>query len=287
MSNQPQVVIAPRVRPGPDYADAFGFLFKRPGGVQAIFIGGILLMFSFLILPLLVALGWGVALGRATAAGDPELPRFQVGMAADGLKAVVIMLLYSIPIVVVYFLALIPMFLMSSDSSEGSPLFIFSTFGMMLLFMAYALALVAIQPALFAVFIADGTIGSCFRFQRIKDLIKTWGGDYAAAAAIVFGMSYVGQFGFILLFIGVFFTMFYHLAFTSHISGQLARPLITGVAPGSDPAFAQNVAPAPVYTEPAAPEPAVADPVDPPEVPQPTESPGPPEAPPAPSGPTA
>lgn len=244
MSNQPQVVIAPRVRPGPDYADAFGFLFKRPGGVQAIVIGGILLMFSFLIVPLLVVLGWGVALGRATAAGDPELPRFQIGMAADGLKAVVIMLLYSLPILGVYVLALIPIFLMPG-TSEGSPLFIFSTFGMMFLFMAYALVLVAMQPALFAVYIADGTIGSCFRFQRIKDLVKTWGGDYAAAAAIVFGMSYVGQLGFILLFIGVFFTMFYHLAFTSHVSGQLARPLITGVAPGSDPLFAENVAPAP------------------------------------------
>jgi hypothetical protein len=252
VNNQPPVT-APRVRPGPDYADAFGFLFKRPGGVQAILIGGILLMFSFLIVPLLVVLGYGVALGRATAAGDPELPRFQIGMAADGLKAVVVMLLYSVPIIVVYVLALIPMFLMSSDGSEGSPLFIFSTFGIGLVAIAYALVFVAMQPAVFAVFIADGTIGSCFRFERIKDLVKTWGGDYAAAAAIVFGMSYAGQLGFILLFIGVFFTMFYHLAFTSHVSGQLARPLITGVAPGSDPAFAENVSPAPVYTEPLAP----------------------------------
>lgn len=265
MSNQPRVVIAPRVRPGPDYADAFGFLFKRPGGVQAIVIGGILLIFSFLIVPLLVVLGWGVALGRATAAGDPELPRFQIGMAADGLKAVVIMLLYTLPMLVVYFLALIPIFLMP-ETSEGSPLFIFSTFGMMLLFMAYVLAFVAIQPALFAVFIADGTIGSCFRFQRMKDLIKTWGGDYAAAAAIVFGLSYAAQFGFVLLFIGVFFTMFYHLAFASHISGQLARPLITGVAPGADPLFAENVAPAPVYTTPVPPA-GSPDPVVAPETP--------------------
>jgi hypothetical protein len=240
--------IAPRVRPGLDYADAFGFLFKRPGGVQAIFIGGILLMFSFLIVPLLVALGWGVALGRATAAGDPELPRFQIGMAADGLRAAVIMLLYALPMLVVYVLALIPLFLMP-ETSEGSPLFIFSTFGMMLLFIACALGFVAMQPALFAVFIANGTIGSCFRFQRIKDLVKTWGGNYAAAAAIVLGMGYVGQLGFILLLIGVFFTMFFHLAFTAHVSGQLARPLITGVAPGSDPLFAENVAPAPVNAE--------------------------------------
>ncbi len=278
MSNQPRVVIAPRVRPGPDYADAFGFLFKRPGGVQAILIGGILLMFSFLIVPLLVVLGYGVALGRATAAGDPELPRFQLGMAADGLKAVVIMLLYSVPIIVFYFLALIPMFLMSSDTSEGSPLFIFSTFGMMLLFMAYALVFVAMQPALFAVFIADGTIGSCFRFERIKELVKTWGGDYAAAAAIVFGMSYAAQFGFVLLFIGVFFTMFYHLAFASHVSGQLARPLITGVAPGSDPVFAENVAPASVYPEPVAQEPVVPDP-DVPPGPEATEAPSTPSDP--------
>lgn len=207
-------------------------MFRRPNGWKVIFIGGILLLFFWLVVPFLVVLGYGVALGRATAAGDSELPRFEVGMAADGFKALVILLLYSLPIIVFYALAFIPIFLFGSGSgAEPSTGFMFSVYGMMFVMMAYSLVLAAFQPALFAIFIADGTIGSCFRLQRIKELVKTWGGDYAGAAAIVFGMSYLVQFGFILLLIGVFFTGFYHLAFTSHVAGQLARPLITGVAP--------------------------------------------------------
>jgi len=258
VNTTPQVVIAPRLRPGLNYSAAFGFLFKRPKGWRVIIIGGILLMFSWLIVPLLVVMGYGVALGRATAAGDPELPRFELGMAGDGLKALVVLLLYSLPIFVVYALTFIPLFLLS-ESSEAPPAFFFLSFGMMFLVMIYGLAFVAVQPALFAVFIADGTIGSCFRFQRIKQVMKTWGGDYAGAAAIVFGMAYLFQFGFILLFIGIFFTGFYHLAFTSHVAGQLAGPLITGIAP----TVAAPAPAAPVAAEPIAPEPPTGDPAGP------------------------
>lgn len=241
-------MVVTRSRADLDYADAFGFLFKRPGGVQVILIGGVLLMFFFLIVPFLVVLGYGVALGRATAAGDPELPRFQIGMAADGLKACVVMFLYALPIVGVYVLTFIPMLLLSESSYPEPPgLAIFGMFGLMFLVMVYSLALAAVQPALFAIYINEGSIGSCFSLARIKAVLKQWGGDYAGAAAIVFGMAYASQFGFILLFVGVFFTSFYHLAFTSHVSGQLARPFITGV-------------PAPVSAEPSSPEPPTPDP---------------------------
>lgn len=259
MNTPPPLVFASRVRIGPNYGEAFGFLFKRPGGWQVLIIGGILLMFFWLIVPFLVVVGYGVALGRATAAGDPELPKFQVGMAGDGLRAVIVMFLYALPIFVFYLLAFIPMFLMSADSTESPAGFLFSMFGMMFFMMAYSLVLAAVQPALFAIFIADGTIGSCFNFQRIKQVIKTWGGDYAGAAAIVFGMGYLIQFGFIFLIIGIFFTVFYHLAFTSHVSGQLARPLITGTSP----TVAANPAP-PGFQEPTVAAPAVAEPAVPP-----------------------
>ncbi len=263
MNTTPQVVIAPRVRPGLNYSEAFGFLFKRPNGWRVILVGGILLMFSWLIVPLLVVMGYGVALGRATAAGDPELPRFELGMAGDGLKALVVIVLYALPIFVVYFLAFIPIILLG-ESAEPPPAFFLLTFGMMFLVMIYGLALAAVQPALFAVFIADGTIGSCFRFQRIKEVMKAWGGDYAGAAAIVFGMAYLFQFGFILLLIGIFFTAFYHLAFTSNVAGQLARPLITGIPPSfPEPGPASPVAAGPLAPAPPAPATAETDPVAP------------------------
>ena len=255
-------MIAPRARPGLDYSDAFSFLFRRPNGWPVLLVGGILLMFFWLLIPLLVVLGYGVALGRATAAGDTELPRFDIGMAGDGLKAAVIWILYALPMFIIYAVAFVPFFFMGIGGSEPPAAFMFMTFAMMFLIMLYGLALAALQPALFAVFIADGTIGSCFNFQRIKSVLKHWGGDYAGAAAIVFGMSYLLQFGFIFLLIGIFFTGFYHLAFTSNVAGQLARPLIPGIA-----AAGQSTAPAPVASDPVGPGPVAAEPT--PEAPAP------------------
>ena len=128
-------MIAPRIRPGLNYPEAFGYLFKRPNGWRVIITGGILLMFFWLIVPLLVVMGYGVALGRATATGDPDLPRFELGMAGDGLKALVVTVLYSAPVIVVYALTFIPI-LVFSESSEPPPAFYLLTFGMMFLIMA-------------------------------------------------------------------------------------------------------------------------------------------------------
>ncbi len=233
MSSEPLDAFVPGMpssSPSLDYEDAFAYLFRRPGGWKALILGGILLLFSWLILPLLVVIGYGAALGRTVAAGDRELPAFQLGMAADGLRAVVIMIGYLVPIVLVYIVAVVPLIVAGETGNEpASGLVFFGSFGILFLLMLYGLGLAVLQPAIFAVFISEGSVGACFSPRRLKAVIKYWRGTYVGAAAIIFGISQLVGFGFILFIIGIAFAYFYFMAFTAHVSGQLARPLLQAI----------------------------------------------------------
>lgn len=229
MSSDPPPVYVPPPSSGRslDFEDAFAYLFRRPGGWKVLMVGGIMLLFFWLVIPLLIVVGYFIALGRTVAEGRPDLPRFQFGLALDGLRALIVMLVYSLPMVALYMIAIVPMFL--AEEGEEPGLWVFGSLGLFLLLFAYGLALAAIQPAIYAVFIADGSIGACLSPSRLKEVIRHWRGTYVAAAAVVFGVSQLVGFGFILFLIGIVFTSFYFGAFAAHISGQLARPLL--VAP--------------------------------------------------------
>ena len=251
-------------------------------------LGGILLLFSWLIVPLLVVIGYGVELGRVIAAGRQELPPFRLAQAGDGLRALVVMIGYFLPMFVVYFVMMVPLFLFE-EYGEPPPFAFFGFFGVMLLLFLYGVAMAFLQPAIFAVFIAEGSIGACFSPRRLKAVIRYWGGMYLGAAAVIFGIGQLAAFGFILFFVGVAFTYFYLMAFTAHISGQLARPLLPAPAPVTPPPAPETPPPAsgPPPPAPETPPPASGPPPPAPETPPPASGPPPPapETPPPASGP--
>ena len=240
-----------------NYEDAFAYLFRRPGGWGKLAVGGVLILFSWLIVPLLVVLGYGVALGRMVAEGREELPRFELGMAADGLRAVVVTAGYLLPLFLAYVIAVIPMAI-SPDTGNDAAGGVFFVGGVLvfLVFMAYALAYALLQPAIFAVFIAEGSIGACFSPRRIRAVVTRWGGTYFAVAVILIGISQLVGFGFILFLIGIAFTYFYFMAVSAHFAGQLARPLLPVAHPPAPPSEAPPAAPSPASPPPTAGEPA-------------------------------
>lgn len=220
-----------------NYEDAFAYLFRRPGGWGILATGGVLLLFFWLIVPLLVVIGFGVALGRMVAEGRQELPRFELGMAGDGLRAVVVMFGYTLPMLVLYLVAIVPLILTDTAESDAvGGIFVAAGILVFVVFILYALAFAALQPAIFAIFIAEGSIGACFSPRRLKVLIRHWGGTYFAVAAILLGISQLVGFGIILFFIGIAFTYFYFMAVAAHFAGQLSRPLlrVTSPTPPSD-----------------------------------------------------
>jgi hypothetical protein len=207
------------------------------------FVGAALLLFSWLVLPFLVLLGYGADIGRSVATGSEDLPRFRIGQAADGFRAIVVMIGYLLPILLLF----LPSMLIGAALEEQAPpapvfaLFFLGYVGIV----AYGLAISLLQPAIFAVFIAEGRVGACFQPSLLKAVIKPRGLSYLAVAAVLIGVSQLVGIGFLIFIVGILFTAFYFLVLYAHYAGQLARPLTLPASPdsqakaGSDPSLGQ------------------------------------------------
>jgi hypothetical protein len=94
----------------------------------------------------------------------------------------------------------------------------------------YQFALLAILPAVQAIFILRNRIDDCFRPSMIKRAMRPFGWSYLVAPILAYGAGFVASFGFILCFVGYFFTGFWGQAVAAQLAGQVAQPLL------SDPA---------------------------------------------------
>lgn len=233
-----------------DYSTPFGLPFKVPRGWGVLAIGGVLLLFSWLIVPALIVMGYCVELGRRTAVGNYDLPRFRFGMIADGFKAAVVMLIYALPLYIVMAAVFVPLVVWASqhpDSTQQPPQFLGGFFLLFPLVGLYGIALAGLQPAIFAVFIADGRIKSCLSPSRIKAVIRPHGGAYIGVAAILYGIALGAELGVIAAVIGVAFTFFYYLFVYACFAGQLARGVMAPPPGGWPPSPAAKAPAAPYY----------------------------------------
>jgi hypothetical protein len=211
-----------------DFGTPFAFLFRHPRRLQVLFAGAGLLLISPLIVPFLMVLGYGVELGRFIAEGNEDLPRFRLGQAADGLRAIVILIGYLVPMFLLMALGLLLVGL--SGETPDAPAIAVMILGYLVVFL-YGFAITALQPAIFAVFIAERSIAACFRPRLLQTVIAAQGWSYLAVAALLVGVSQLTGAGIILFLVGILFTSFNYLVVYAHFAGQLARPLMPRVTP--------------------------------------------------------
>ena len=98
----------PAVAPAPipiDWETPFVLIVRHPRGVGTLVVGALLLLLSWLILPALVLIGFGIHLGRNIAHRSYDLPHFHLGLAMDGLRAVVVGFVYLLPMFLMFVLA--------------------------------------------------------------------------------------------------------------------------------------------------------------------------------------
>lgn len=211
-----------------DAGAAFTHLWKAPGGKGAIVIGGLMYMLFFLLfIPMLIATGWTIDYGRAVARGETALPKWRFGQAWTGLRWLVVYLLYFLPI----FVILVPLFvpLMLADAAGREP----GVASIGLFFVAFAVIIVyqfgflAILPAVQAIFIAENRIGPCFRPSLVRRAIQPFGWGFLVAPVLAYAAGAAASLGFILCFVGYFFTGFWSQAIAAHLAGQVAQPLVS------------------------------------------------------------
>lgn len=155
-------------------------------------IGGILLLFGFLLIPLFIVWGYVIQVLARTAHGDDEPPRFEnwSGLTVDGAKAFVILLAYGlVPLAIggVLFTSI----LAATGGSPGS----IGIAGLLLAGLLTFITMVAAAytvPAGLANFADTRRIGSGFDLDTIRPTLRT--GTYATGWLLAFGIVLVGSF---------------------------------------------------------------------------------------------
>lgn len=217
-----------------DFGESLSFIFRVPDGWKSLLIGGVLILgFPLLLIPPIFAFGWTIELGRVVARGDRQLPQFEGKQFWDGLRLSLVLSVYYLPIVLLLLpIALAGMFVDPDQAGTFSMLFLIPSIGGQI----YGLGVAAITPAVYAIYIAEGTFEACFSPRRIAYVMKSRGWTYVGVAAIAYAINAFAGIGLILCLVGVVFTVFYALVVNFHLAGQLARPLVwPAVQPPSQP----------------------------------------------------
>jgi hypothetical protein len=208
-----------------DFAKAFSFVFDDPDWVKKIVIGGIVGLIP--VVGQILVLGYTVAVGRNVIRGNPEpLPDWtDFGQfLVDGLYALVIGFVYTLPIFVVLCVILMPALALGGafDNSDelgaigGLGICCFTSFSVIYGVLIGWLFL----PAALARYADTGDMMSALRFGEVFAITRANPIIFLIALFVTWVASFLAGFGVILCFIGVLFTGFYAQCVTGHAYGQ-------------------------------------------------------------------
>ncbi|WP_324758109.1 DUF4013 domain-containing protein [Haloarcula montana] len=155
-------------------------------------IGGVLLLFSFLLVPLFVAVGYLLNVLRSVMDGDEEPPVFEDwgALAVDGLKASVIGFVYSLVPALIAVVAVLGgvMSLGLGNGGAGSGL-VASLIALVaaLAIAAVSLAIAYVLPAAIVAYVRTDSMSAAFSVPEIRRL--AFSRTYATGWAVAFGIS--------------------------------------------------------------------------------------------------
>ena len=149
---------------------------RRDDWVRTVLVGGALSLFSFLVLPAVLVAGYALRVIRARVEGEAEPPAFEDwgGLLVDGLRAVVVWLVYSIVpafLGLVVFGGAVAAMASGTDAGLAVGLLGFGLGGVVLL--AVSLALFYLAPASLAAVAVTGRLGAGFDPAAIRAVVGT------------------------------------------------------------------------------------------------------------------
>jgi len=212
-----------------DIGKSFTFVFEDEQWITKILIAGAILLLGFvfswaLLIPLILAFalmsGYMVEVIRGVLRGDlDELPDWDEWgtYLVDGLKVIVIGIIYSLPMILLSLCLSIPIGIFAEDAEAFS-----SILSVLLSCVAilYAAAISVVLPAATTFFAATDDLGAAFRFGEVFAFVR----DNLSTYLITFLMSWVasliGSLGVWVCGIGWLATVPYAYMVTGHLYGQ-------------------------------------------------------------------
>jgi hypothetical protein len=213
-----------------DIGRSFAFVFEDTDWIVKILIAAAILvlgiLFSWvLLIPLILAAlllgGYSVEITRRVIHGDPaELPPWDNwgALLADGLKVVVIGIVYALPIIVVSICLGIPIGLVSQQDQQGWSSLLSAVLSC--LSFLWSIVMSFLLPAAIAFWVARDDLGAAFRFGDVIAFVR----DHLKTYLITFVMSWVasiiGSLGTIVCGVGWLVTAPYSWMVIGHLYGQ-------------------------------------------------------------------
>ncbi|EKD49372.1 MAG: hypothetical protein ACD_63C00168G0005, partial [uncultured bacterium] len=140
-------------------------------------------------------------------------------MAICGLKLWLCYFIYYLPLVVII---LIPIFILFWISfMSGNMFYLAFIFGLYGLFLLLTLAYSLLFPSIYLRFVMTDDISETFKINEVFNFTKRNIGNVLLFIVFSWLAGMIASVGFIALFVGVFFTMFYAYCIQAHLMGQL------------------------------------------------------------------
>jgi len=217
-----------------DIGKSFGYVFEDDKWVTKVLIGGLV---SLIPIVNLAVIGYALRTLKNVAEGQerplPEWDDFGT-FFVKGLLAVVAVLIYSIPVILLSALGGIISGIASSGGQDVSGAAGLCVASLSCLSVLYAIVLALWLPATAVEYAMAGDFGAFFRFGEAWGLISHNLGGYIVALVIAWLASMIaGLVGAVLCLVGTLFTSFWATLVAVHLLGQLRRETI--VAPPAVP----------------------------------------------------
>lgn len=230
-----------------DIGKSFTFMFEDKDWIAKIGIGGLIVLFSFLIIPIPLLVGYALRVTRNVADGHPTpLPEWNDfgNMFVQGLMAIIGAIIWFIPVLIlaccmVFGITTLGAATGNTDTSNASGLMGLVVLCFQCLTVVLSIALSFFVYAPITRFALNNRIETFWDFQGAWNFIRANIGNYVVAFLLALVANFIGGFGVILCFIGVIFTTFWSYLVSAHLFGQVARaasaPTDAGMFPPSPP----------------------------------------------------
>jgi hypothetical protein len=214
-----------------DVGRSISYVFEDPDWLKKVLIGGVLAIIP--IFGTFVVFGYWVRTAINVANGSelplPEWNDFG-GDFMRGVKAFVALVIWAIPLFVLFGCGSIPLVVLSNSSNGAvsvlGALFTIGFFGVGFLL---ALAITFAAPVIIGRVVMRDSVAAAFEYNAIVGEAR----NNVVPLLVIVGMSivlrFVAGFGIVLCVVGILFTSFLAFVMLSHLYGQLWRQLgVTG-----------------------------------------------------------
>jgi hypothetical protein len=211
-----------------DIGKAFTYTFEDESWLTKILLGGLFTFLSIILVGIPFMLGYFTETIKNVYLGQPRpLPNWGDnlgGLFAKGLKVVVGVLVWSLPIIVFSCIYGVVLGTATSNLQRGQEGLITAvSICFNCLVIIYSLVMSAALPAALMKFAVTEQLGAFFAFRDIFGFITSNLGNYIIALIVYWLASFIGSFGVILCFVGMFFTVWWSTLVGAHLFGQVYR----------------------------------------------------------------